>query len=308
MTGFGRAIAVLGGADAQYGVEARSVNHRYLDVRLRLPRELGPLESEVRARVAARLSRGRVDLNIQPVGGDASGATGVAVNMGLVESLSAAWADIAKAVHPDFPPGPDVARLLAWPGVVISASVEFDPDEIRAPLLAAVDAALDALVEMRSAEGAGIAEELNRRLDSIAALTEAIEARAPALSEAYQARLRQRIDELVVSLGVSVDEGRILHEVAIFAEKADVAEEVARLRVHVEQARGHVASDAHAGRGNRRSDGGGGVGRRLDFLCQEMNREANTVGSKIQDVGVSETVIELKAELERLREQTQNVE
>ncbi len=298
MTGFGRASATI--ADVTYGVEVRAVNHRFLELRLRLPPGLGHLESSVRTLLGARCRRGRVDLNaVSSLEDEGSRATGVTVNLPLARSVLAAHQAIQADIGVTF--RADTATIAGWPGVLVPVTrVAVDAD-VEARFLAAVEQAADGLVEMRGAEGEALQRELLRRLDAVDALRVRIEARAPEQTRAYRSRLEARMRELLAGLDIQTDQGRILHEVGIFAEKADVAEELTRLASHTAQARSWLGDGAAAA-------GDDGIGRRLDFLCQELNREANTIGSKVQDLEVSERVIELKAELERLREQVQNVE
>jgi len=172
-----------------------------------------------------------------------------------------------------------------------------EPEEVKTTLLAAVDHALDMVIAMRTEEGAALAETVEGHLAQIEAHRTALSTRAPRQAAAYRNRLETRIREMLKTVDLPADEGRILHEVAVFAEKTDVAEELARLAGHVAHVRTLVAGDTKEG-----------VGRRLDFMCQELNRETNTVGSKAQDMAMTEVVVELKGELERLREQIQNVE
>lgn len=293
MTGFGRAAVEVAGV--AYSVEARSVNHRYLDIKTRLPRALAPTESVVRDRIGRHIARGRVDVVVTAVGGDQAGPSNVEVNLPLAQAVRDAYAQIADAL--DIPDQVDSSLVAAWPGVLQSVPADVETGALEATLGPALDAALGALVEMRSREGVALAADLGSRLDIVAHIAERVAERAPEQSRAYRERLLFRLRDLLGGLDLEVDEGRVVHEVASFAEKADIAEEVSRLRSHVDQARGLLAEpDDDA------------VGRRLDFLCQEMFREANTVASKVQDRGLSELAIDLKAELERLREQVQNVE
>jgi uncharacterized protein (TIGR00255 family) len=297
MTGFGRAAATLG--ETTYGVEARSVNHRFLEIRLRLPGALGHLEGAVRSLLGTRFRRGRVDLSaVSAFDVEGGKATAVEVDVGLARSLLSAHEVLARSLG--VPLRVDTAELTSYPGVLVPVQAAPLTPHDAAALLAAVEQAADALLAMRVAEGEALAHEVSRRLDAVETLRGRIAARVPEQNRAYRVRLEGRMRELLQGLDLQTDQGRILHEVGIFAEKVDVAEELTRLASHLGQARSWLAVDAPTGED--------GVGRRLDFLCQEMHREANTIGSKVQDIGVSELVIELKAELERLREQVQNVE
>lgn len=293
MTGFGRAAFTLGAV--AYAVEVRSVNHRYLDVKVRAPRVLVAAEAALRAAVGARLARGRVEVLVQSVAGEDAQPQTLIVDHALARAVHAAHAEIAEALG--VPLALDTAALVAWPGVLQGHPAEIDDDEASAAACAALSTALDALVEMRAREGAALLAVLEAHLEAVADLRVALAARAPEQSVAYRARLKARVGELLEGLDIAVDEGRILHELAVFGERTDVAEELARLHAHLGQARALLADP-----------GAEGSGRRLDFLCQEMFREANTIASKVDDVALSTLTIGLKAELERLREQVQNVE
>ncbi len=296
MTGFGRAAATVGGF--AYAVEIRAVNHRYLDLRIRLPRELASAEAALRARVGARLRRGRIEVGVYEQTGEATGPSRVAVDLGLARAVREAHRAIAESL--EILDISDSATIAAHPGVLVPAVPAVGDDQIERELGEAMDRALQAAVDMRLHEGAALASELVRLLDRILELQGRLAARAPELSAAYQARLERRIRDLAADAGLELESGRILHEVALFAEKSDVAEELARLSAHVGQARSLLTESS--------KDEREAVGRQLDFLCQEMAREANTVGSKVQDLEMSRVVLDLKAELERLREQVQNVE
>jgi len=301
MTGFGRATVPDPEGGGAWAVEARSVNHRFLDVKLRLPPLLVEAEGAIRAAVTQRMRRGRVELVVLsphgPSADDAPSGLGVAVNFALAERLVDAHRALAARLG--VPISLTTAQLAAHPGVLVPAEDTTAADVLRARLLTGVEAALDALVRARNEEGQALAAELGRRLSAVQGLHAHVAARAPEQAVAYRARLEGRLRELLSALDLTADTGRVLHEVAVFAEKTDVTEELARLEIHLAQAalfvRGEGADEE-------------GIGRRFDFVCQEMNREANTIGSKVQDVQISSWIIEVKAELERLREQVQNVE
>ncbi|MEZ4471634.1 MAG: YicC/YloC family endoribonuclease [bacterium] len=291
MTGFGRAATTIDGAP--HTVEIKAVNHRYLDVKIRLPRALAPLEVEVGRRVRATLGRGRIEVTISGGGGEAGVANDVAVDLGLARRLLAAVEELGAEL--DLPGKPDVAFVAQWPGVLQPVVRDVDPADLAPALGAAVDAALGALQAMRAHEGAALAAEIEGMLAAIEADRLVLVGAAPEQDRAYQQRLRGRLDEFLADSGVALDAGRLLHEVALFADRTDVSEELARLQMHLDQARSLLAADTP-------------VGRRLDFLCQEMFREANTLGSKVQSADLTSKVVELKSRLEQLREQVQNVE
>ena len=292
MTGFGRASFEFEGLT--FDVEVRSVNHRYLDARVRLPRVLAALEGEVRARVQGSFSRGKVDLTVSAAGGGAPPAR-------LEIDLDAAHAYLDAAAtlqsREDLPGELEVAALLARPGVARFAEPELSGETLLEAFFDAVDAALAALEAMRAAEGAALERELLPRVAAVEVMATSLEARAGEVQESVREKLRRRAEQLRQDTGV-LDEARLHQEVVLAADRLDVTEELVRLRSHVEQFRRIVA------------EGGPGkpVGRRLDFLLQEFGREANTIGSKGSDAPIAHEVVELKAEIERLREQVQNVE
>jgi uncharacterized protein (TIGR00255 family) len=292
MTGFGRASFQVG--EAAFDVEVRSVNHRYLDTRVRLPRLLGAFEADVRARLQQRLGRGKVDLSVAAPGNGAPAAR-------LEIDLEAARAYLRAAASLGRDEGVagelQVASLLALPGVARFVEPELSSEALGRALLAAVDAALDALDAMRAAEGAAIERDLLGRLSAVAGLAGCVGARAGEVQAAVRERLRRRAEQLRSETGL-LDEARLHQEIVLAADRLDVTEEVVRLESHVEQFRRIVGE----------GDGGKPVGRRLDFLLQEFSREANTIGSKGSDAGIAHEIVELKAEIERLREQVQNVE
>ncbi len=294
MTGFGRGDANLAGV--HYAVEVRTVNHRFLDLKTRLPRELSAVEPLIRRRVGERVERGRVDVAVSAVGGGAGAPAQVVLSLDLAREVQTAQVRLAAELG--LPSGSlTAAQLLAWPGVLQVVGADLDAAAVERVLGPAIGAALDGLVEMRTAEGSALAGGLGAHLDRVEALRAELCVQAPAQSQAYRLRLEERLRAFLADLDLHLDAQRVLHEVAVFAERTDVAEELARLVSHLAQGRALIAGSV-----------GVGVGRRLDFLCQEMLREANTIGSKVQDASMTERVIELKGELERLREQVQNVE
>jgi uncharacterized protein (TIGR00255 family) len=292
MTGFGRASVARQGI--VFEIETRSVNHRYLDVRVKLPRLLASLEAEVRSRIQERFERGKVDLAVVSPEG-AAPAPRLEVDLEAARSYLRAAERLRE--DEEVEGRLDVATLLALPGVARFAEPDVLDETLRRELLAAVDASLEAVSAMRGAEGAALERDLLARAGRVAELADALEARAESVAEAVRARLRKRAEQLARDTGL-YDEARLTQEITIAADRMDVTEELVRLRSHVEQLRRTVASGGP----------GHAVGRRLDFLLQELGREANTVGSKAADAPVAHLVVELKSELGRLREQVQNVE
>jgi len=292
MTGFGNARFRVG--DFTFELEVRSVNHRHFDARIRLPRLLTNLEPDVRARLSACLARGKVDLSvIAPEGG--APAPRLEVDLAAAREYLAAARALAES---DGVAGElDAASLLSLPGVSRFVEPELADGLLRERTLAAVDEALTALFAMRASEGAALARDLRARLERVGALAGEVEQRSGLVQDAARERLRKRARQLEADTGL-LDEARLHQEIAIAAERMDVTEEIVRLRSHVDQFRQLL--DA-AGPGKP-------IGRQLEFLLQELAREANTIGSKGSDAPIAHWVVELKTELERLREQVQNVE
>jgi uncharacterized protein (TIGR00255 family) len=290
MTGFGR--AEVSTDLCTIGVEARSVNHRHLDLAIRLPRTLASLEPRVRRLLSQRLERGRIDLSVQLGPGTGASLPRVAVDAALARE----YAERARALAGDLGLVGDVSLtwVLERSGVVRLEEPDLPDAEALWPTCeAALTRAIEALVEQRTIEGSALTAELRALLVELNGHVEAMMARAPAGAVRREERLRDRIKALLE--GAGVDETRILTEVAVWAEKSDVAEELARLRSHLEQL-------------GMTLDKGGPVGRALDFLLQELNREVNTVASKADDLELSQTALAAKGGLEKMREQVQNLE
>jgi uncharacterized protein (TIGR00255 family) len=292
MTGFGRAAFELDGVP--FEVEIRTVNHRHLDVRIRLPRILAESESGLKARVQAKLKRGKVDVSIQTATGAASPPT-LELDQAAAQQLVAAARELAEAHGLD--PELRVAELLALPGVARFVERELDAVGLAAAVERAFDEALEAADAMRAREGETLEAEVRSRLDAVGQLVDAIEVRAGTVVEAVREKLRRRVEKLEVETGL-VDEARLHQEIVIAADRLDITEEVVRLRSHIEQFTGVLDG----------SGPGVAVGRQLDFLLQEMGRETNTIGSKANDAEIAHGVVDLKTELERIREQVQNIE
>ena len=290
MTGFGRAEVT--GETVAITVEARSVNHRHLDIGLRLPNAWSSLEGDVRRIVQARVERGRVDVSVQVSPLPTQSTRTVRVDSALAQR----YVEQARQLAREIGVGGDVdlGWVLGRPGVIELTDAPPADAAVVWPLVAsALGRALDELVERRSVEGTALASEL-RGLG--AALSDALgqmHARAPVAAARREERLRERMTALLA--GTSLDEARVATEVAVWATKTDVAEELARLRVHLDEL-------------GLMLDKGGSVGRQLDFLIQEMNREVNTVGSKADDLELSQAALGAKGLLEKIREQVQNLE
>jgi uncharacterized protein (TIGR00255 family) len=287
MTGFGLGEAPLGGG--RLAVEIRGVNHRFLDVRVRVPRELGDLAAFVEQVAREKLARGRYEVALR--------VDGMVLAVPVLDRDRARAAFLALSeLRDELAPGSEVplSLLAAIPDLFVS-SVDREIDRLREATRTAFDIAWKALDAMRGQEGAAMREDLLKRLESVRQLARDVAGRAPEVVEAHRKRLRERADRLRLSTELEVDPARLEQEIALFAERSDICEELTRLESHCVQFGGLLASDE-------------AVGRRLDFLLQEMAREANTVGAKSPDAPIAHAIVEVKADIERMREQVQNVE
>ncbi|MDR7523633.1 MAG: YicC/YloC family endoribonuclease [Armatimonadota bacterium] len=289
MTGFGGATADVPGG--RLAVEVRSVNHRFSEVQIRLPRDLAPLDDRVRALVQRRIHRGRVEVVVTRDEGARRPRT-VRADVDLAVAYARALRDLAAAVGARNEV--TLAQIAALPEVLKIEDERGDPEALWPVLESALRAATDGLVAMRAAEGQRIADDLQRRVAALATMVEVIAGRSREVTRAYRERLRVRLAELLDQ--APVDEARIAAELALFAERSDISEELVRLRSHLAQFQETIAG------------ADGPVGRKLDFLLQEMSRETNTIGAKANDLEIARTIIAMKSELESLREQVQNVE
>jgi uncharacterized protein (TIGR00255 family) len=284
MTGFAAVAAELPGCSL--AVELRSVNHRYLDLQLRLPDELRTLEAAVRDLLTPELKRGKVDCRVTLNHG-LPGAATLAVNAERVAQLRDAAAEVLRHAPGSTPL--TVAEILRWPGVLTEPSLA--PESLAAQALELVRQALAELGASRAREGAKLRAMLEERCRGIEAQIERVAPRVAAIHDAYVEKLGARLKEA----GLDPDSDRLKQELALFATKVDVAEEVSRLGTHVAEVRRVLGQ-------------GGSCGKRLDFLMQELNREANTLGSKSVDAELSQAALELKVLIEQMREQVQNLE
>ncbi len=287
MTGYGRALVEEDGREMT--VEVRSVNHRFLDVSCRLPRSIGFLEDAVRKGVAARVARGHVDVFVNYVN-RREDAREVRVDTVLAQAYRSALEELGKAVGLTQSASLiDYARL---PDVLTVSEKQEDQDALRVLLQHALEKALDQLCAMREMEGENMRADILSKMDAIASLQKQIASRAPLVVEEYREKLRARLCAL---LSGELDEARFATEVAIFADRAAIDEELVRLESHIAQIRAAAALQEP-------------VGRKLDFLVQELNREVNTIGSKASDAQIAQHVVAAKGEIEKLREQVQNIE
>ena len=288
MTGYGRAVETVNGRE--FTVEIRSVNNRYLDCTVKLPRSFSFAEEAVKAAVKAAVSRGKVDVYIS-VRSETEADVQVTLNKPVLEGYLAAMRQMVAdyGVKDDI----SVSTLSRMSDVFVVDKPKADEDQLKADLLSVVDKALQAYDAMRVTEGLALENDLRSRANTILELVAQVEELNPKTVSDYRKRLEEKMREVLENK--SIDESRILTEAAIFADKVAVDEETVRLRSHLEQM-------------DTMLSGNGGIGRKLDFLLQEMNREANTIGSKCTDVRLARVVVDIKAELEKIREQTQNIE
>lgn len=288
MTGYGRAVETVN--SREFTVELRSVNNRYLDCTVKLPRCVSFAEEAVKQAVKASVTRGKVDVFVT-VKSENSDDTKITLNTTVLEGYLAAM----RRMVADYGIVDDISVSTAsrLPEVFAVEKPEVDEQQLKDDLMQVVVKALAGYDAMRTAEGAALDADLRSRGETILTLVAEVEAGSAQTVSAYRTRLENKLSEVLAS--TSIDESRILTEAAIFADKIAVDEETVRLRSHLQQM-------------NTMLTNGGAVGRKLDFLLQEMNREANTIGSKCSDVSLARIVVDIKAELEKIREQTQNIE
>ena len=288
MTGYGRAVETVNGRE--FTVEVRSVNNRYLDASVRLPRLLSFAEDAVKSRIKNAVSRGKVEMfvTVHTEGGE---EVTVTLNTNVLEGYLTAMRQMVEkyGVKDEI----TTASLSRMNDVFSVEKPDVDEEQLLADLLSVVDQALESYNAMRAKEGAALDADLRARGNTILELVSQVEQGNGQTVIDYRARLEAKLREVLAN--TAIDESRILTEAAIFADKVAVDEETVRLRSHLKQM-------------NAMLDAGGAMGRKLDFLLQEMNREANTIGSKCTDVKLARIVVDIKAELEKIREQTQNIE
>ncbi len=288
MTGYGRAREMRNNRDIT--VELRSVNNRYLDCTVKLPRAYIFVEDAIKTRVQKAISRGKVDVFVT-IDTSAADEAVVKVNAPLAASYYAAINELGEQLGLES--GITAMNVAKFPDVLTVTKAEEDMEAIGADICAVLDAAIAAYNAMRATEGERLAADISGRLDTIERITALVEERSPETVKEYRAKLTARMEEVLHS--TTIDEARILTEAAIFADKVAVDEETVRLRSHLSQLRTMLCSDEP-------------MGRKMDFLIQEVNRESNTIGSKCNDLTIAREVVELKAEVEKIREQVQNIE
>lgn len=288
MTGFGR--FEVSEQNKKITVEMKSVNHRYLDVSVRMPKQLNSFDAAIRAEIKKYASRGKVDVYIS-YEDTSEDKTSLKYN----SELATEYVSYYKSISEQFGIENDIStsKLMRCPEVLVMEENQTDEDELWKMVQKAVDGACEKFVESRLSEGAHLKNDLSAKLDGMMNIVESIAVRSPEVFEEYRVNIRKQVEELLGN--TQIDESRIATEVVLFADKMCIDEELVRLRSHVEK----MKSDLMTGED---------VGRKLDFLAQEMNREANTILSKANDLEVTNRGIDLKTEIEKIREQIQNVE
>ncbi|MBQ8569217.1 MAG: YicC family protein [Oscillospiraceae bacterium] len=288
MTGFGRYQEIIGGRDIL--VEIRSVNHRYYEFSARLPRAYGYLEEKLKSFLNGRVARGKTEISLTLMNVEGKDAL-IEVN----ELIAEGYVNALRKANERLGLKDDItlSHIMRLPDIFNVRKPQDNEDEIWESVKTVAERALDNFIEMREAEGLRMKEDFLNRLSYIEELVSMVEERSPEVNKAYRERLENRLKDILGDK--NIEESRILTEAAIFADKTAVDEETVRLRSHINQFRSMLELDEP-------------VGRKLDFLIQEFNREANTIGSKAQDASVTKIVVELKSEIEKIREQIQNIE
>ena len=288
MTGFGRFEGQINGRSIT--LEIKSVNHRYTEFNFRVTRGYSFLEEKLKSYITSKVSRGKIDMFVSITEPEDTPAE-VVINHNLVQGYLNAFKELNETYS--IPNSVTVNDIARYPDVLTVNKAKEDEETVLKDVIEAVDVALESFISMREAEGERLKADVLGRADTIMELVAEIEARSPETVREYQDRLREKIEEFLSSS--DYDENRIITEVAIFADKVAVDEETVRLRSHFEQLKTYLDSDKP-------------VGRSIDFLIQEMNREANTIGSKVKDAEIAQKVVRIKNEIEKIREQIQNIE
>lgn len=290
MTGFGRCRTVLHGREIS--VEIKSVNHRFFEFSCRTPKGYGFLDDKLKALVNSRVSRGKIDMFVT-VGTAEDTPAEVKINHSLVSGYINAMKEISETygIENDV----TVTAISRFPDVYTVSKAPENEEEIAADVLEAANTAIDGFIAMREAEGEKMKADILGRAEVILATVDEIDERSPQTVKEYEERLLDRINRTLQDYNINIDEQRVLTEVAVFADKVAVAEETVRLRSHFAQLSKIMDSQTP-------------IGREIDFIIQEMNREANTIGSKVQDAEIAHKVVKIKSEIEKMREQIQNIE
>jgi uncharacterized protein (TIGR00255 family) len=288
MTGYGR--GEWQGEQKRLEAEIRAFNHRYLDVSVRLPRKLSPLENQVRNLLKQRVSRGRLEVAVQ-LEDTSGGEQKLELDLNLARNIHSALKTLREGL--DLPGEIRLETLATFRDLFVRKETEWDPEKEWIPLQAALENALTNLEQMRQNEGLNLRNDFLNRLETVESLARQIGGQSPLALKAARDRLAERVAEL--SGGLEIDPSRLAQEAAFLAERSDITEELVRLESHLRQFREML-------------DRPEPIGRKMDFLLQEFNREANTIGSKASDAGIAQLAVEIKSELEKMREQVQNVE
>ena len=290
MTGFGRCRTVLHGREIS--VEIKSVNHRFFEFSCRTPKGYGFLDDKLKALVNSRVLRGKIDMFVT-VGAAEDTPAEVKINHSLVSGYINAMKEISETygIENDV----TVTAISRFPDVYTVSKAPENEEEITADVLEAANSAIDGFIAMREAEGEKMKADILGRAEVILATVDEIDERSPQTVKEYEERLLDRINRTLQDYNINIDEQRVLTEVAVFADKVAVAEETVRLRSHFAQLSKIMESQTP-------------IGREIDFIIQEMNREANTIGSKVQDAEIAHKVVKIKSEIEKMREQIQNIE
>jgi uncharacterized protein (TIGR00255 family) len=289
MTAFGRGEGEVG--DTGITVEIRCVNHRFRDVVMRLPKALQPLEEGLRSQVGSRVARGRIEVSVQVEARGEQPDVNVELNIPLAEAYFRVYRELQERFGADS--SVSAETFCQNRDVVVIRPVEKDLDVLEPVIGEVLEKALEAVDQMRLEEGKALERDFRKRIDLVGGYLSRVEERSPQVVEDVRTRLQERV--AVLTDGLELDEGRLAQEVALFAGRSDITEEIVRSRSHLGQFGTYLESEEP-------------VGRRLDFLIQELNREVNTIASKASDATISSLAVEIKAEIEKLREQVQNVE
>lgn len=291
MTGFGRGESKT--EKYSFTVEIKTINHRYLDINIKLPRRISFLEEWIRQIIKKDILRGRVEVFIKM---DMHGQS--ESKLSLDTELAKNYNDILHTIKKelDIEEKISLSTITRFPDIIKTTENEIDSDEIKNDLLSGLNSALKSLKDMRELEGRELVKDINNRLKILSGNIDIIEGLSSTVEEDYRQRLKLKMEEILKSFNVQPDEQRILQEAAIYADKSSITEEIVRFRSHILQLETITKNSGEA------------IGRKLDFLIQEMNREANTIGSKSSNIEITSKVVDIKSELEKIREQIQNIE
>lgn len=291
MTGFGRGESKT--EKYSFTVEIKTINHRYLDINIKLPRRISFLEEWIRQIIKKDILRGRVEVFIKM---DMHGQS--ESKLSLDTELAKNYNDILHTIKKelDIEEKISLSTITRFPDIIKTTENEIDSDEIKNDLFSGLNSALKSLKDMRELEGRELVKDINNRLKILSGNIDIIEGLSSTVEEDYRQRLKLKMEEILKSFNVQPDEQRILQEAAIYADKSSITEEIVRFRSHILQLETITKNSGEA------------IGRKLDFLIQEMNREANTIGSKSSNIEITSKVVDIKSELEKIREQIQNIE